>query len=237
MSISGGTIPFPGYSDTDIPKNNVVNHTGSAVVDTCGAADSGACYKGSVAGPNNSVIPAIVTYTGSTAYNVDWWYIGAESGYLNTFDAAGGVTKDDNDAAHGGIDIVNPPEHIGVSTNQPATTTNIDFSVVSHGGTMASQANDSSNPIPGQGQASLVYAFLDAAPAGSGAVWKIVDYATNTFLIGWNDSGNDDNHDDIMIVGRVSAIPIPGALPLFAGGLGMLGLLARRKRRSQLANV
>jgi hypothetical protein len=33
----------------------------------------------------------------------------------------------------------------------------------------------------------------------------------------------------------VSATPIPAALPLFAGGLGMLGFLARRRKRATAA--
>lgn len=34
---------------------------------------------------------------------------------------------------------------------------------------------------------------------------------------------------------ELTATPLPAALPLFAGGLGMIGLLARRKKRSALA--
>jgi hypothetical protein len=35
--------------------------------------------------------------------------------------------------------------------------------------------------------------------------------------------------------GFVSPTPLPAALPLFAGGLGMVGFLARRKKRNALA--
>jgi len=32
-----------------------------------------------------------------------------------------------------------------------------------------------------------------------------------------------------------TATPIPAALPLFAGGLGLIGLLARRRKRTKTA--
>ena len=37
------------------------------------------------------------------------------------------------------------------------------------------------------------------------------------------------------VTGDTSATPIPAALPLFAGGLGMIGLLARRRKPKQIA--
>ena len=36
-------------------------------------------------------------------------------------------------------------------------------------------------------------------------------------------------HDQLFISGSISPVPIPAALPLFAGGLGMLGLLGWRR--------
>jgi hypothetical protein len=37
------------------------------------------------------------------------------------------------------------------------------------------------------------------------------------------------------LIPDVAATPLPAALPLFAGGLGMVGFLARRKKRKALA--
>ena len=49
-------------------------------------------------------------------------------------------------------------------------------------------------------------------------------------------SGQNLNYGDMAFVTSVSAVPLPAALPLFAGGLGLMGWLARR-RRGQAANA
>ena len=95
-------------------------------------------------------------------------------------------------------------------------------------------------PIPGTaGLQSLVYAFL--APLASklpgDPVWQIVNYATDTFLIRWNDTGGpDDNHDDIMIMGQLTAVPIRGAA-FIRWWAWDAGITSSPQRRSQSANV
>ena len=45
---------------------------------------------------------------------------------------------------------------------------------------------------------------------------------------------NDDELaliDNVVLSGTPTAVPLPAALPLFAGGLGLMGWIARRKRR------
>ena len=36
----------------------------------------------------------------------------------------------------------------------------------------------------------------------------------------------------VEMLGDATATPLPAALPLFAGGLGVIGLIARRRKRS-----
>ena len=69
-------------------------------------------------------------------------------------------------------------------------------------------------------------------------MWNLTSTATDWFLIGLNDSGSpDDNHDDLMIIGHITAVPIPAALGLFAGGLGLMGFLGRRRKRQATGDL
>ena len=40
-----------------------------------------------------------------------------------------------------------------------------------------------------------------------------------------------------MIVGNITAVPIPAALGLFAVGLGLMGFLGRRRKRQASADL
>ena len=62
------------------------------------------------------------------------------------------------------------------------------------------------------------------------ALYKIND---NTVIAFFEDiyQGGDLDFDDMVVKIEASPVPIPAALPRFAGGLAGLGVLARRKRR------
>ena len=67
-------------------------------------------------------------------------------------------------------------------------------------------------------------------------------YVLDTYLgscgAGQNCSDNDTSTDPTYAVGftpDVSATPLPAAFPLFAGGLGVMGLLGRRRKRKAQA--
>ena len=47
--------------------------------------------------------------------------------------------------------------------------------------------------------------------------------------------GTASDSDSASASASASATPLPAALPLFAGGLGLIGLLARRRKRKQIA--
>ncbi len=63
----------------------------------------------------------------------------------------------------------------------------------------------------------------------------------DTFLITLSllGPGNDDlgTVNEFVVVGDGAPTPLPAALPLFASGLGALGLLARRRKRKAAAGV
>jgi hypothetical protein len=60
-------------------------------------------------------------------------------------------------------------------------------------------------------------------------------WSTNGLTVG---SGNhpDLSHLALYEGGPLATTPLPAALPLFAGGLGMVGFLARRKKRRPLSD-
>jgi hypothetical protein len=78
---------------------------------------------------------------------------------------------------------------------------------------------------------------LTAEESGSGANTVLF---LDVFSQSWElHEGNDDGHTSdkgkLVITGPdlVSATPLPATLPLFAGGLGFVGYLTRRKKRAQ----
>ena len=221
VNISGVTPSFAGYSNSGSSKNNVINAPGSAT--TSGVTDNtaGATYKGSAAGGGN---PAVVTTTLSN-YLVDWFFVGGESGFNNQLIIAGLPTTTEHDensnccgaGSQGGV------VHIG---SVQGTNPIIDFTLNDQQGSTLS--NGALNPAQGSGVASLVFSYLNFL---GGNQWSLTSTATDWFLLGWNDGGGpDDDRDDLMALAHVTPVPVPAALPLFAGGLGLLGWMARRRR-------
>jgi len=250
VNISGGTAPFPGYGTTS-STHNVVNGGLSGVTDgTSGSAS----YKGSVAGNT-----AIVT-TDLPLYNVDWYFVGSESGFVNKMIAPGintpptvpnsptaGQINEGNQnnncvgCAHG----PNPgPIFLGTSTGQTSSILSFSFDD-NHGHVIA---NGAANPIAGAaGQASIIFSRLTQLTAST---WQLSTDATSAwFLFAFNDGGGPDaDFDDLVGVARVYCatpngaacgntppVPLPAALPLFAGGLGVLGWFASRRKRKATA--
>jgi len=217
--------PVPGYG-TAQPNNNVVNSGTSGVTDPTNGDNS---YLGTQ-GATQSVVQSTVSL-----YNVEWYLVGAESGDANRFNAPGVTATENNqnnNCATCGVSPVTGPFLIGTSTNQTATTVAFSFTDTITGTTVA----NGSNPAPNQpGIASMIFAYLSGLP---GQIINPVGANTDWFLAGFNDNGSrDDNHDDFMIAGHIVPVPIPAALGLFAGGLGLMGFLGRRRKRQVPADL
>jgi hypothetical protein len=68
---------------------------------------------------------------------------------------------------------------------------------------------------------------------------SMISFTSNSITVNWQglDFGVNDAPSTVTLdVSFAAPVPIPAALPLFAGGLGLLGWMARRKR-SQAAHA
>ena len=62
-----------------------------------------------------------------------------------------------------------------------------------------------------------------------GIAFYLVHGDTAFALLDDSGAGPDADFDDMVV--KIQAVPLPGALPLFGAGLGLLGLLGRRRKR------
>ena len=90
--------------------------------------------------------------------------------------------------------------------------------------------------IPGSGETSPNYAAtFTVDPLAGTLTYTIVDMFAlgDTFALSWAMTCSNDIIQGLVTLGStdLQGTPIPAALPLFAGGLGVMGLLARRKKR------
>jgi hypothetical protein len=85
--------------------------------------------------------------------------------------------------------------------------------------------------LGGVEQYELTGSRLGTASFGTVAVFG--DIAIDDLRITLGTQGSSDNLDNIVL--NAAAVPLPAALPLFATGLGALGLLGWRKKRKNAA--
>lgn len=227
VNISGSALtsaPTPLY-DSGVGSNNVINSpsapaTGSGLTDPTGP------------NLNISTTPWLQTGAVSTSlsdYSVQWYYAGSESGFTITFHSGAlNYTEHDNNNSFAGAGSIIGPQFIGTTTGTSAT---LDFNLTFNSTTVT---NGGLNPVPGQGIANLIYAYLTnvtLGPNGNFLSGTLSKDASDWFVFALNDNGGpDDNHDDFVGIGHVTATPIPAALPLLGSVLGG-GFVVRRLRR------
>jgi len=242
-----------------------VTPTGSTVFDPgAGAAVGGQATAGSAWVGSTASSTAVLSVSGLSAgqgYTIAWTYIGNESDNLNNFNvvSTGTAAIVTNSVAPTGqngdnrnnncCNSVNPaPVILFGSTlyNNGAnaiSTPGFTLKDLTTGGSVTNNGVAGSNPVPSSGVANLIFAYLTPDNgAHPGMLWDLTTTPTTAVIFGFNDNGfSDDNHDDWMGIAQLlpgglqTVTPIPGALPLFATGLGALGLLSWRRKRKQAA--
>ena len=96
---------------------------------------------------------------------------------------------------------------------------------------------DGATPVAVTGFANKFSGSNLVGPATAGAGFDYVTFNVSGPITSFVLSDNGQpafEYADVLVKGSVGT-PIPAALPLFAGGLGVLGLFARRKRKSAVA--
>jgi hypothetical protein len=163
LTFGGGPVtspPFPGYGTT-VGKNNVIDHglSGASVSDP---TDIGSTFVGTVGISPNPVTPAVATVGGvdsSHGYKVDWYYIGAESGFNVTLNVPGispFTEHNENNQCTSSCGSLHGAQigaqYLGTSTGL-YTDTVLNFSLhaeTASGLDKGTLANGPGNPAPGQ---------------------------------------------------------------------------------------
>lgn len=174
---------------------------------------------------------------------VDFFYLGNEAAYTNTFRIADGTPF----STAGRPDNFNAHQLIGSLAVNAGNLLDFNFctsggnSVGSHGRCVH---NDNAASITAQynynhvgGYRSIAYAALSSFNPSTGARTygsPLNPSVSNLWGLFWDDSGgrNDDNHDDMFIVASFRPLPVrvpePGTLGLVAMGLAALVITQRR---------
>lgn len=173
---------------------------------------------------------------------VDFFYVGNEAAYTNTFNWGDGHTY----STAGKPDVFTAP-HTSLGSMQVLANTFLDFSFCTSGGeavngTGRCARNDSATSLRRQynydnnrGYRSIGFSSLSAYdPNTGGRTFNGNPGVSNLWMIFWDDSGakNDDNHDDMIIGARfrpVVAVPEPATLAVFTLGLLAAAYALRRR--------
>jgi len=224
---------FFGYG-TAVANNNVVNGTPTGTGTGASGVNDPSNLAVGVQGGTTAIVQSTVPL-----YTVTYYLAGSESGDtisftspLGTFTEGVGIVP--NDANNNLNNLGGPqPGPILLGTTGVQSAQNLSFSF--HDDTNNTGVANGSNNAANSGLPNMLFSYLQFISPG---VWNLTSTATDWFLLGFNDSGSpDEDHDDLMIVGNITAVPIPAALGLFAVGLGLMGFLGRRRKRQASADL
>jgi hypothetical protein len=124
---------------------------------------------------------------------------------LGTFTEGVNIPDNSNNNVPGSGSPQVGPQLLGTTGVQSAQ--NLSFSF--HDDTNNTGVANGSNNAANSGLPNMLFSYLQFISPG---VWNLTSTATDWFLLGFNDSGSpDEDHDDLMIVGNITAVPIPAA--------------------------
>ncbi len=198
-----GTVQIEGvhynvFYGTSIGKNNVIGDPNSGIPTPSGRTPWKA--EGSFRGHH---IDGVVTAT-IPEYAVDWYFIGAESGNINTF-FSGGISFSEDNQNNNYDNTAGGWQFLGTTTGSGANTP-IDFTLVDTAYLNNNSVTNGDNNKPGSNKPSLIFSY--ATPSGNG--WELTLDATDWFVFAFNDPGSTDkDFDDYMGVGHVYASECP----------------------------
>ena len=223
---------FFGYG-TAVGNNNVVNGTLTGTGFGASGVNDPSNLGVGVQGGTTAIVQSTVPL-----YTVTYYLAGSESGDqisftspLGTFTEGVNIPDNSNNNVPGSGSPQVGPQLLGTTGVQSAQ--NLSFSF--HDDTNNTGVANGSNNAANSGLPNMLFSYLQFISPG---VWNLTSTATDWFLLGFNDSGSpDEDHDDLMIVGNITAVPIPAALGLFAVGLGLMGFLGRRRKRQASADL
>jgi hypothetical protein len=209
--LAGGGGQASALTASCTSSNGGTTLSGATNIGTIGA---GGCEIGpfsASAGSNNG--PGYVSYPYSSANNPS----------IYEFTWNGGVLKIQEEVGNNGSD----------------TNINVELGLLS---AVTLSATDSLNgalvskDTPYQSGPSAPVVVYDASLAAG--TYVLDTYLGTCEVAGSNCTDSENPTDpDYQVLFSPSATPLPATLPLFAGGLGMLGLLGRRRKQKALGNL